>query len=120
MVFSYQLGLSKPNPRIFDPVLKRLEKEGIDREEIIYVGNDMLNDVCLASSLGIKTVLFAADRNSLKMHREDKLVQKTRPDAVITDYNQLLFILSGEASTGNRDLHLAIWHHHLRPGGSPQ
>jgi len=117
VVFSFQLGRSKPDPRIFDPVLKKLRSRGIHTEEIIYVGNDMLNDICLASSLGIKTVLFAADRNSLKMHRGDKLVEKARPDAVITDYLQLPFMLSGAAHTESKDLHIAVWHHHLRPGG---
>ena len=115
--FSYQLGRSKPDPLIFDPVLKELDSEGIDRDEIIYVGNDMLNDVYLASSLGIKTVLFAADRNSLKKCRGDERVEKACPDAVITDYTQLPFMLSGGASTESRDLHIGIWHYHLRPGG---
>jgi len=117
VVFSYQLGRSKPDPCLFAPVLNRLDSRGIKRNEIAYVGNDVLNDILPASSLGIKTVLFAADRDSLKISRDDNGAEKAPADAVITDYAQLPFMLSGAARTAERDLHIGVWHHHLRPGG---
>ncbi len=116
-VFSYRLGRSKPDPEIFADVLRGLDREGIAREDIIYVGNDMLNDIQVAGSHGLTTVLFAGDCHSLELRENSECTKAARPAAVITAYNQLPFMLSGGAATGKMTLYLGIWHHHLRPGG---
>jgi len=117
VVFSYQVGRSKPDPLIFADVLGELDSQGIPRKDILYVGNDMLNDVHLASGQGLTSVLFAADRHSLDLRENDERTAELRPDALITAYNQLPFMLSGGAATAKRTLRLGLWHHHLRPGG---
>ena len=117
IVFSCRVGRSKPDPLIFADVLRELDREEIAREDIIYVGNDMLNDIHPAASQGLTTVLFAADRHSLEMHENDDRVAHLKPTAVITAGDQLPFMLSGGAATESRTLHLGIWHHHLLPGG---
>ena len=42
----------KPNPRVFSPILKKLKKEGIKKNDIIYVG-DSLDDLQAAHGAGI-------------------------------------------------------------------
>lgn len=89
-VWSYQTGFAKPSPRIFDPLLETLHTtHGIFPREVLYVGNDMLNDVYTAAAAGCKTALFAGDRRSLRLRQENSLVQSLQPDAIITDITQL-------------------------------
>ena len=94
VVFSYKLGRSKPDPCLFAPVLNRLDSRGIKRNEIAFVGNDVLNDILPASSLGIRTVLFAADRDSLKISRDDNGAEKAPADAV-TQMKEMSYLLLG-------------------------
>lgn len=42
----------KPDPKVFLPVIKKLEKEGINKNEIVYVG-DSLDDFKAATGAGI-------------------------------------------------------------------
>lgn len=42
----------KPDPRVFEPLLARLEKMGIDKKDMVYVG-DHINDYLAASGAGI-------------------------------------------------------------------
>lgn len=89
-VWSYQTGRAKPSPRMFDPLLETLHTaHGIFPREVLYVGNDMLNDVYTAAAAGCKTALFAGDRRSLRLRQENSLVQSRQPDAIITDITQL-------------------------------
>ena len=87
--WSYLLGEAKPSPALFAPVGEALRSRGIKPREAVYVGNDMLNDVATARQAGMKTVLFAGDRRSLRMRDKDPRCAGTRPDAVITELAQL-------------------------------
>jgi putative hydrolase of the HAD superfamily len=116
-VFSYLIGRSKPDPLIFAEVLKELDIRQIAGDDVIYVGNDMLNDIYTAASLGLDTMLFAGDSNSLELRLNDKRTVNFRPTSVITAHDQLPFLLAGGRAAENHTLHLGIWHHHLRPGG---
>ena len=87
--WSYRCGCGKPDQRIFAEPLAVLEGRGISRERVLYVGNDMLNDIATAASLGLKTALFAGDRRSLRLREGDDRVQGVRPDFVITRLDQL-------------------------------
>ncbi len=91
--WSFQVQCGKPDPRIFKNPLIHLNRMGIENHEILYVGNDMLNDVVTASVLGLKTALFAGDRRSLRMREEDTRVMDISPNYIITELNQLKIIL---------------------------
>ncbi len=94
LVWSYQLGRAKPSARMFDPLLDTLQKEyAISPNEVLYVGNDMLNDIYTASACGCKTALFAGDRRSLRLRRENSLVQSLQSDAIISDISHLQQLL---------------------------
>ncbi len=82
--YSFECGESKPSPTIFKSVVDILESQyGIAAGEIVYVGNDMLNDIWTAHSLGMRTILFAGDRRSLRLRGEHPECRELEPDAVI-------------------------------------
>ncbi|MFO7731634.1 MAG: HAD family hydrolase [Spirochaetia bacterium] len=93
-VWSYKLGYAKPSTRLFTSLLEHFDYSfGIQPVEILYVGNDMLNDIYTASAVGCRTALFAGDQRSLRVRRENSLVQSLQADAIITDIAQLPQIL---------------------------
>lgn len=87
-VWSWTLKEAKPSLRLYELLLDKLK--GFSPEDILYVGNDMLNDIMPASRVGMKTALFAGDRRSLRMREGDARVTGIRPDLVITRLSQLL------------------------------
>lgn len=93
-VWSYKELKAKPSKALFPKAGKFLtEKYGIELQETVYVGNDMLNDVYCAQEAGCQTVLFAGDQRSLRIRENDERCLAIQPDAVITSLPQLLEIL---------------------------
>ncbi len=89
-VWSYELGEAKPSGRMFDGVLQTLRGNyDISPAEVLYVGNDMLNDMWTASGAGCRTVLFAGDRRSLRLREGDHRCRELRPDAVVVELAQV-------------------------------
>ncbi|MDC7219253.1 MAG: HAD family hydrolase [Spirochaetales bacterium] len=91
--WSYRILRGKPSPDIFKAPLEKLQSEGINPEEILYVGNDMLNDVYTARLWGCKTALFAGDKRSLRLREGDERCDPIEPDLIITDLAQLKELL---------------------------
>ena len=89
-VYSYQCGEAKPSGRLFNHCAKRLNEMGLSPESIVYVGNDMLNDIVPAAKAGWQTALFAGDRRSLRLRRDVEECRMIHPNLVITDLRQLL------------------------------
>lgn len=88
--FSYRHGIGKPDSNLFAPPLQRLERElGCQPGQVLYVGNDMLKDIWAASQHGCRTALFAGDRRSLRLRRDDPRCAELRADLVITQLSQL-------------------------------
>ena len=95
--WSYREFEAKPSPSLFRPPLTALKNDyGIAPEETLYVGNDMLNDILPASSLGMRTVLFAGDERSYRRREDDERTAKVKPDRVITALGDLLLILDAD------------------------
>ncbi len=87
-VFSFKLGKGKPDSFLYESLIPALKKKyNAKPSEVLFVGNDMLNDVYAANKAGFKTALFAGDKRSLRW-REDK-VGDLKPDLIITDLQQL-------------------------------
>jgi putative hydrolase of the HAD superfamily len=91
--YSYRLGVSKPNPFAFEQAKKRLGSKGIKPARVIYVGNDVRNDMIPARGVGFKVVLFAGDRESLALRKDRPDCAGFRPDATIKKLPQLLEII---------------------------
>lgn len=95
-VWSYEIGVAKPSRAIFDRYITLLNEHTdrpISPREILYVGNDMRNDVLTAGDAGWRTVLFAGDSRSLRLRDPDHQKALSIPDAVITTLNQLCDIV---------------------------
>ncbi|MFO7902042.1 MAG: HAD family hydrolase [Pirellulaceae bacterium] len=87
--YSYQWGRAKPSLFLYERAVEALSRVGVDAHDVLYVGNDMLNDVTPARKVGFQTALFAGDGRSLRRRRGDARVAGIEPDVVITELSQL-------------------------------
>lgn len=92
-VWSYLHLQAKPGKFLYEQAVAALAVRGIQPGDVLYVGNDMRNDVAPAQAVGFRTVLFAGDARSLRLRDGDPLVSGVQPDAVVTDLRQILSIL---------------------------
>lgn len=88
-IYSYQYGHAKPSPVLYTALAENLRRLGISPGSTLFMGNDMLNDVCAADAIGFQTALFAGDRRSLRLRTDDPRASALRPDLYITDLKQL-------------------------------
>jgi len=85
--YSYLDHQAKPGTFLFEEFLK----DGPPPEEILYIGNDLLNDIAPAHRVGMRTVLFAGDARSFRPRpRRSDL---PRPDAILTSLEQVRQLL---------------------------
>ena len=90
LYFSYEHRQAKPGNFLYHQASEQLQSQGVPPEQVLYVGNDMLNDVAAAASVGFRTALFAGDQRSLRLREDDRRVDGVRPDLRITQLSQLL------------------------------
>jgi putative hydrolase of the HAD superfamily len=88
--FSYQYQHAKPSLLLFREAAEALAHMGIKDTSVLYVGNDMLNDIYPASSIGFRTALFAGDARSLRLRENDLRCRNVSPDLIVTELMQLL------------------------------
>lgn len=88
--YSYQSGHAKPSPFMFEAAVKNLRNINISAYSVLYIGNDMLNDIYPAKMVGFKTALFAGDARSLRLRENHLKCQNLSADLVITDLIQIL------------------------------
>lgn len=91
-IYSFEVGEAKPSPLLFERAREALGKRGIPPNQVLYVGNDMLNDVYGAHMAGFKTALFAGDGRSLRLRENNRLCQNLVPDLVIRDLSDLVWV----------------------------
>jgi putative hydrolase of the HAD superfamily len=89
LFFSYQMGEAKPSPLLFERAAETLKGLEISEAQVLYIGNDMLNDIWPAQQTGFKTALFAGDQRSLRMRKQDRRCQQATPDIILTNLIQL-------------------------------
>jgi len=87
-VYSYQNGIAKPDPALFQQVLSVLHQEGVAPAEVLFVGNSAANDVAPPRVLGMMTALFAGDSRSFRPSAAEDT--DGRPDTVVTRLLDLL------------------------------
>lgn len=86
---SYQVGYAKPSLELFQTAAEALARLNIQTHTVLFMGNDMLNDILPAKQTGFKTALFAGDERSLRLRQEDPRCRNLSADIVLTDLNQL-------------------------------
>jgi FMN phosphatase YigB (HAD superfamily) len=82
-ILSYQHGVAKPSPELFQILTDRLAGRGITPDETLFVGNDPLHDILPAAAAGFQTALFTGHPDSL---RSGECV----PDLVLTKWADLI------------------------------
>lgn len=87
--WSYAEDVAKPSVEFYKRAVSYLKTIGIKSEEILFVGNDMLNDIYPAQKTGFKTALFAGDKRSLRLRESDERCKGLEPDIVITELTQI-------------------------------
>lgn len=90
-IYSYQVGRAKPDPRVFQRLLASAPRTS--PPSLLYVGNDMLNDVATAQEAGLRACLFAGDARSLRLREQHPSVKSRRPDTTVCSLNELLLVL---------------------------
>lgn len=88
--FSYRQKRAKPSQFLFELAVEQLTIKRIPRQAVLYLGNDMLNDIYPAHSVGFNTALFAGDARSLRLRENDPRCRNVTPDLLITDLIQIL------------------------------
>ena len=91
-LWSFEEREAKPSGVLFARLGALLEREGIAASEVLYVGNDMRNDIAPAAAQGFRTALFAGDVRSLRWRADDG--HTVVPDLVLTELDQLTSCLS--------------------------
>jgi putative hydrolase of the HAD superfamily len=87
--YSYQHGQAKPGRHLYRLAADRLAGEGIAAAGVLYIGNDLRNDIWPAAAVGFRTALFAGDARSLRLRQDDPGLSGVEPDAVVTDLEQV-------------------------------
>jgi putative hydrolase of the HAD superfamily len=88
--FSYRVGSAKPSRFMFELAVEVLSHRGVPPASVLYVGNDMRNDILPAKAVGFQTALFAGDRRSLRRRADDVCCGHLVPDVIVTDLRQLI------------------------------
>jgi putative hydrolase of the HAD superfamily len=90
VLLSYRFGRAKPSLSLYRTASRRVRETGGDAEKVLFVGNDMRNDISPAKRVGFMTALFAGDERSLRLRKDDPACEGVEPDIVVTDLIQLL------------------------------
>jgi len=87
--YSYQYRRAKPGPDLHRMAAEALNGRAVEPSSVLYVGNDMLNDLRPASRVGFRTALFAGDARSLRLRPNDPRIDGVAPDLVLTALAEL-------------------------------
>lgn len=92
-ITSEELGIEKPNPRVFQETARRLR---VRPEQIAYVGDDPIRDVDGAKKAGFKAILFIPSEEFRKQHawKDYQTQSKIPPDAEIRNLSELKRIIT--------------------------
>jgi putative hydrolase of the HAD superfamily len=66
--FSYEYGVSKPNPLLFRRLFDALYEFQVLPSQVLFVGNDLSLDIKAAQDAGMKTAFFTGDKESAFLH----------------------------------------------------
>ncbi|MSQ96685.1 MAG: HAD family hydrolase [Gemmataceae bacterium] len=91
--FSCAVGGRKPSERLFKHALTQLAAQRITPEQVLHVGSRLALDLAPAKKLGMRTALYAGDKESLQATPEQLKNPATRPDAMLTELTQIAEIV---------------------------
>lgn len=87
--YSYEHRVAKPGTALYRMAAETLAARGIQPSQVLYVGNDMLNDIVPAVEVGFRAGLFAGDARSLRRRYGDPRINGISPEVVLTTLSDL-------------------------------
>ena len=90
---SHELRCRLPSERLFRHILAAASSKGIHASEVLHIGSRIALDVAPARRLGMKTGLFAGDKNSLDATAEQLKDAHNRPDVLLTELTQIADVI---------------------------
>ena len=94
-VLSGTVGARKPSNTLFQAAANAAKNRGLLPEQVLHIGSKLREDLIGAKKVGFKTALFLGDKSSSQVEASELKDPETRPDALITSYQQLLMMLAG-------------------------
>lgn len=86
--WSFQHGIKKPSADFYQLFIDQLPAFNLRPEQVLYVGNDLFNDIVPAKQMNLKTALFMGDKRSIR-HKKSDLTDARQPDIIIDDLAQI-------------------------------
>jgi FMN phosphatase YigB (HAD superfamily) len=86
---SWEVGARKPSERLFKHCLAAAAQQGFSPAQVLHVGSRIPQGIGPAKKLGMRTALFAGDKESLQATREQLKDPATRPDVLLTELGQI-------------------------------
>jgi FMN phosphatase YigB (HAD superfamily) len=91
--WSHAIGSKKETERGFQPLVAALAERGWAPRQVLYVGSDADRDIIPAKKRGFATALLLADRTSARVLPQQLRAEKSRPDCLLTAFEQTLEIV---------------------------
>lgn len=91
---SCDLAGKKPSPRLFQHFVQAAAQQGIAPAQILHVGSRIVEDIAPARKSGMRTALFAGDKESLQATTAQLKDPATRPDVLLTELTQITEIVA--------------------------
>lgn len=66
ILLSYQQGIAKPSPELYQTMVERLSGRNITPQETLFIGNDPRQDITPAANAGFRTALFTGHPDSIR------------------------------------------------------
>jgi FMN phosphatase YigB (HAD superfamily) len=98
-IWSYEIGVRKETDRGFLALLAGLKSKGLTAEQTLYVGCGVERDIVPAKRRGFRTALLLADKNSAKVTPADLKDEKSKPNVLLTAFEQIASVVPNHAGT---------------------
>lgn len=92
-VLSCDVKGKKPSERLFQEMIAKLKQRGIEPIQTLHIGSRIAEDLVPARKLGMRTGLFAGDKESLKATAEQMKDATSRPDVLLTELPQIADVI---------------------------
>jgi FMN phosphatase YigB (HAD superfamily) len=89
---SFEQGGRKPSERLFKHFLSGLPNQRLTPMQVLHVSS-RLQDLALAKKMGLRTALFAGDKEALQATPEQLKDPASRPDVLLTELEQVLEVV---------------------------
>ncbi|MDA0832557.1 MAG: HAD hydrolase-like protein [Planctomycetota bacterium] len=93
VTLSIARGVRKPSLSLYEACVDQLEELGVRPESILYISNQLTDDLAVAKRVGMRTALFAGDKTCLRARSDDLKNPEMKPDRLFTELPQVLQIL---------------------------